>query len=774
MALPPIPSLMPARDFNALSLADLLEAREAAHVHLARKEGVIATAVGRYLIRQSDPNSQNPYSVYQGDKKDLGPRRLDNSVITKWSWPCVLVFVRSWRDASEFRRDPQNFVSPSIDLPDGREIPVCVVEAAADVTASAPMSPTVDATSGCYSGGLPVFSEVQGSERFGTLGCLVTDGVTTYALTAAHVAGPPNAVSQAARNGEINVIGTASENRVARQPFEKIYPTLSGKYVDSCLDAGLIRLNSIQRWSAAVHGIGAVGELMSIDMNTLSLSLIATPVLAHGAASGTIAGQILALFFRYQALGGYDYVADLLVGPRPGEGPLRTRAGDSGAIFFHDHIKASADAEAAKVLSSSRGNKDREKLEKQAAEAFEKVVAAYKELDETGAAPPWRPLALQWGGQRFFGAPAAGGGLSFPFALATSLSTICRELSVEIIRGHNIALPEYWGEVGHFTIGEVACGLISSSSTTLTKLFLNNRKNIGFDDATITSGHVTGLGPNDFVPLANVPDDVWKKGGVGVRRAKDNPTHYADMDEKGADGKTLFEKCLNAANIKPQVWRTHYESINVSENHQGSVPFRVKQIFEAMVQYVSQGKVTEFVCAAGILAHYVGDACHPLHSSRLANENGVHTPYETTMLNRNRGTNGVIQMIRTGVGGRVGASDIATGAAAAKRTITLMRTVQTILPPEVIVQVWSDVGGPDSPDYSKMWQKLGDKTGKCMAEGALLLASLWQSAWKVGNGDQNIQSTATIDYSKFRALFEPNGTPGHGTQFLPSLYLSEY
>jgi len=60
---------MPARDFNALSLADLLEAREAAHVHLARKEGVIATAVGRYLIRQSDPNSQNPYSVYQGERK---------------------------------------------------------------------------------------------------------------------------------------------------------------------------------------------------------------------------------------------------------------------------------------------------------------------------------------------------------------------------------------------------------------------------------------------------------------------------------------------------------------------------------------------------------------------------------------------------------------------------------------------------------------------------------------------------------------------------------
>src|SRR5690349_3061570 len=128
--LPPFPSLMPARDFGALSVRDLLEAREAVHVHLARKEGVVGTAVGRYLIRDNDPNSADPYAVYPGDKDQLGPRRLDNSLVTPWSWPCVLVFVRRWREARDFRKDPQNFISPSIDLPDGREVPVCVVEAA--------------------------------------------------------------------------------------------------------------------------------------------------------------------------------------------------------------------------------------------------------------------------------------------------------------------------------------------------------------------------------------------------------------------------------------------------------------------------------------------------------------------------------------------------------------------------------------------------------------------------------------------------------------------
>ncbi len=742
-----IPSLMPTRDFNALSLSDLLEAREAAHVHLARKDGVVATAVGRYLIRDNDPNSKDPHAVYHGDKKDLGPRRLDNSVITKWSWPCVLVFVKSWRNASDFRGDPQNFISPSIDLPDGRQVPVCVVEAAPETAAWEPMIPTTNDESHCYSGGLPVFSEVQGHERFGTLGCLVTDGTTTYALTAAHVAGRPHSISRAFRGGELNPIGSADEKQVLRQPFEKIYPTLPGKYVDSCLDAGLIRVDNIAHWSAAVHGVGPVDELISIDMNTLSLNLIGAPVRAHGAASGLIEGQILALFFRYQAFGGYDYVADLLIGPRCGKGPLRTRSGDSGSIFFYDHIEARAGA-------------------------------GHEEKENAGEIS-WRPIALQWGGQRFFGAPAAEGDSSFPFALATSLSTICRELSVEIIRGKDIALPEYWGEVGHFTIGEVACDLISFNSTTLKNLFRNNRRNIGFDDTAITSGaQITGLNPSNFVPLADVPDDVWKIGGVGVKRTRDNPTHYADMDEKGADGKTLFEKCANPAKIKPSVWRAHYESLGTEEKYQGSLPFRVKQIFETMVHHVSHGEATKYVCAAGILAHYVGDACQPLHGSRLHDAQGVHSPYETVMLNLNRGTNGVVAKIRAALVGHTADSNITTGAEAARRTVEMMRHVRNnILSPEDILEVWSDVrhAGPgNGPDYHEMWQRLGTQTGKCMAEGALLLASLWQSAWAVGNGNQHIHTSATIPYPDLRQLFKPNGTPGHGVQFLPSLYLSEY
>ena len=149
-----------------------------------------------------------------------------------------------------------------------------------------------------------------------------------------------------------------------------------------------------------------------------------------------------------------------------------------------------------------------------------------------------------------------------------------------------------------------------------------------------------------------------------------------------------MEICANPDKIKPSVWRDYYEGIGTEEKYQGSLPFRVKQIFEEMVRYVSNRELTKYICAAGILAHYVGDACQPLHGSRLHDANGVHSPYETKMLNSNRGgNNGVVKKTRLDAPD-MGDTNIPNGDAAARRTVDLMRTVSEILPPQKIVDVW--------------------------------------------------------------------------------------
>src|SRR6476659_9254846 len=82
--------LNPLTDFHSLSLRDLLEARDLYHLHLTERKGVIATAVGRYLIRENDS--------WPGQRrnKTKGPKRLDNVHIRPYSWPCVIVFVEKW------------------------------------------------------------------------------------------------------------------------------------------------------------------------------------------------------------------------------------------------------------------------------------------------------------------------------------------------------------------------------------------------------------------------------------------------------------------------------------------------------------------------------------------------------------------------------------------------------------------------------------------------------------------------------------------------------
>src|SRR5262245_53628749 len=96
--------MFPEHDFHALSLEDLLQARDIFHVQLADKTNVIATALGRYLIRIGDPwpkARQNTEEIRTRRTKK-GKRTLANSEIRPYSWPCLLVFVEKWQNPADF------------------------------------------------------------------------------------------------------------------------------------------------------------------------------------------------------------------------------------------------------------------------------------------------------------------------------------------------------------------------------------------------------------------------------------------------------------------------------------------------------------------------------------------------------------------------------------------------------------------------------------------------------------------------------------------------
>ena len=115
--------------FGHLNIVDLLAAREQYHVFLTKHPNVVATAIGRYLIRK--PGFDDP-----GPDGERPVRTLTNSAVDlEKSWPCVLVFVDKWQSEKDLvnSRSPGAVVPKTLYLQDGRAVPVCIVLAQRDL-----------------------------------------------------------------------------------------------------------------------------------------------------------------------------------------------------------------------------------------------------------------------------------------------------------------------------------------------------------------------------------------------------------------------------------------------------------------------------------------------------------------------------------------------------------------------------------------------------------------------------------------------------------------
>jgi hypothetical protein len=169
----------------------------------------------------------------------------------------------------------------------------------------------------------------------------------------------------------------------------------------------------------------------------------------------------------------------------------------------------------------------------------------------------------------------------------------------------------------------------------------------------------------------------------------------------------------------------------------GTLPFRVWQIYNEMIKFLRDQDIPRFVCAAGILSHYVGDACQPLHSSQYCNgiendhfSHGVHTPFETDMVEKVNPA-AVVAGVNEYVANFKAVPTIEGGKAAAISTIKLMKRSFEILPPLEIIAVYKS----SNHRVRIMFEQLGTRTCAVLGEGSLALANLWESAWKQGGGD---------------------------------------
>jgi hypothetical protein len=414
-------------------------------------------------------------------------------------------------------------------------------------------------------------------------------------------------------------------------------------------DIGLIDIENLDEWTAKLHDGTMAGPMADFSAANISLSLIGCQVCATGAAGGKMAGEIQALFYRYKANSGFDYVADLFIGPRTSreEGQaksrkapaLKTLPGDSGSLWLLEPTTAPSNHKKAANRKKAKDSKDSN----------------------------YPPLAVQWGRNMLY---STEGGRAQSYVVATLMSRVCALLDVDLVRDWNVDQPDTWGSIGHFSIAARTQEALSGDFPGLTDLMRANAEIISHDDETILHSDFKGMGSDPFVPMADVPDFFWKPrvAKQGHTRPFEGPNHFADMDQPGPDGKSLLDLTNDDDFIDPDKWQSFYDSVRdmltgapITLEHRGLLPFRVWQIFDAMVEFAGQGLMKEFVCAAGVLTHYIGDACQPLHISYLHDGDplrpiehtfskgkkegeeelrplgqGVHSAYEDTMVNDNR------------------------------------------------------------------------------------------------------------------------------------------
>src|SRR5262249_24203870 len=146
-----------------------------------------------YRIRKLDRLAYTPnVNRKPGEEDRLSkiPKGLNNTVVTPWSWPCVLVFVRQWESRHSLRSKPDQFIPTTLYLPDGRMVPTCVIDAPLDMAPDPLLNEDTLPIPNLYiGGGYPVMTDVQGRTRVASVGCLVTDGDLIYAITNQHVTG---------------------------------------------------------------------------------------------------------------------------------------------------------------------------------------------------------------------------------------------------------------------------------------------------------------------------------------------------------------------------------------------------------------------------------------------------------------------------------------------------------------------------------------------------------------------------------------------------------
>jgi hypothetical protein len=124
----------------------------------------------------------------------------------------------------------------------------------------------------------------------------------------------------------------------------------------------------------------------------------------------------------------------------------------------------------------------------------------------------------------------------------------------------------------------------------------------------------------DFITQESTVPDLRK---YTLRDKAENPRHYMDIENFG----TIDSIPLPFVEAKKK-----YDEKFLADN--GILPWYIQEVMTKLTKAMKDKRKTEILFLAGDLAHYIGDAHMPLHTSanhdgQLTNQKGIHAMWES-------------------------------------------------------------------------------------------------------------------------------------------------
>ncbi len=245
-----------------------------------------------------------------------------------------------------------------------------------------------------------------------------------------------------------------------------------------------------------------------------------------------------------------------------------------------------------------------------------------------------------------------------------------------------------WGTVGHLFINTKAVDDLPPSMS----VFINARSYFG----------------------AHASDADTRKGTDPTEA----PKHFIDIDWYPAFGNLT----PNADSLVAL-----YGSSRVTTN--GILPWATVQTYDSLVAALKRGAIARAESIAADLGHYVGDGHQPLHvalnyDGQLTGNDGIHSRYETTMINTYASKLAVTPVPAVYIPDRFG-------------FILAYLLVSNSLADSVIqadngakaVSGWNGAGAIPAAYTAELWNETGPLTNREMQGATAALADLWYSAW---------------------------------------------